>query len=274
MEQPLARRGGFQAVLQAVGTLSVALLLLASGFLACVLPPTAKTLALQTAQPDARTAFTVNDLANVADATRDYSFGSHDRVSLVHTIAVANHNAQERGKATGKAQIGAPNLDGVDIDNQQQVEAAFAHATERYVYSDDAISHLDDCYSVAMIAYTLVAVALIFAVASLAAMRSRVGAARALTRAGTSIVALFAVAGIWAAIDFDGLFTVFHELFFSQGNWTFASDSLLICALPTEFWVGMGAVWLTTSTIASILSILVGKSLTKPRSARQASTNR
>lgn len=268
------RKDGLQAVLQAVGTLCAALLLLASGFLVCVLPPTAKALALQTALPDARTAFIVNDLANVADATRNYSFGSHDRAALVHAIAVANHNAQERGKAIGKAQIGAPNLDGVNINDQQQVEAAFAHATERYVYSDDAISHLDDCYSVAVIAYALVAVALILAVASLAAMRSRIGVAQALTRAGIGIVALFAAAGIWAAIDFNGLFTVFHELLFSQGNWTFASDSLLICALPTEFWVGMGAIWLTTSTIASILSILVGKSLTKPHGARRASTNR
>ena len=261
MEQPLARKGGFQAVLQAVGTLCVALLLLASGFLACVLPPTAKTLALQTAQPDARTAFTVNDLANVADATRDYSFGSHDRVSLVHAIAVANHNAQERGKTTGKAQIGAPNLDGVDIDDQQQVEAAFAHATERYVYSDDAISHLDDCYSVAMIAYTLVAVALILAVASLAAMRSRVGAARALTRAGAGIVALFTVAGIWAAIDFDGLFAAFHSLFFQAGTWTFPYDSLLITLYPTAFWMGMGGIWLAVTCGLSILAVLIGFTL-------------
>ena len=75
------------------------------------------------------------------------------------------------------------------------------------------------------------------------------------------LLVAFIALGAWAVIDFNGLFATFHSVFFSQGNWTFPYDSLLICALPTAFWMGMGVVWLATSAVISILSILIGKRL-------------
>ena len=50
---------------------------------------------------------------------------------------------------------------------------------------------------------------------------------------------------------------------FSQGNWMFYVDSLLICSLPTEFWMGMGVCWLVTSIAASTTSVLAGWRLRK-----------
>jgi len=39
---------------------------------------------------------------------------------------------------------------------------------------------------------------------------------------------------------FNSVFTLFHLLFFPQGNWQFAADSLLIRTFPVEFFVKMG----------------------------------
>ena len=40
--------------------------------------------------------------------------------------------------------------------------------------------------------------------------------------------------------NFNSLFTLFHQLFFPQGNWQFAADSLLIQTFPIEFFVNRG----------------------------------
>ena len=80
---------------------------------------------------------------------------------------------------------------------------------------------------------------------------------------GIVVFVAFVALGAWAIVDFNGFFRMFHQLFFSQGNWEFPYDSLLICALPTEFWMGMGVVWLAVSFAVSILSIIIGRRLKK-----------
>lgn len=49
-------------------------------------------------------------------------------------------------------------------------------------------------------------------------------------------VACIAVA---AAVAFDPLFLLFHELFFPQGNFLFAPDSNLLTLYPDEYWYGV-----------------------------------
>ena len=50
-------------------------------------------------------------------------------------------------------------------------------------------------------------------------------------------------AGLAGTLDFDALFTAFHGLFFAEGTWTFASDSLLIQTFPEQFWATAAGVW-------------------------------
>ncbi|MEK6939643.1 MAG: DUF1461 domain-containing protein [Nanoarchaeota archaeon] len=45
--------------------------------------------------------------------------------------------------------------------------------------------------------------------------------------------------GVFALLFFDALFTLFHKIFFPQGNWIFAADSLLIHTFPLEFFVSI-----------------------------------
>ena len=70
----------------------------------------------------------------------------------------------------------------------------------------------------------------------------RRGDALRLVRAGAliaaGIVALIAVA---AAVAFDPLFLLFHEVFFPQGNFLFAPDSNLIRLYPEWYWQGITA---------------------------------
>ena len=66
---------------------------------------------------------------------------------------------------------------------------------------------------------------------------------------------------IFALIDFNAFFRMFHQLFFSQGNWELPYDSLLICVLPEAFWASMGVVWFVVALVLSVVSALVGRKL-------------
>ena len=87
--------------------------------------------------------------------------------------------------------------------------------------------------------------------------KRRVGAV--LMGAGGAVLVTFAVLGAWAAVNFNSFFAAFHGLLFSQGNWQFPFDSLLICSLPTPFWMGMGVICLVVSVVLSLISLLVGR---------------
>ena len=84
---------------------------------------------------------------------------------------------------------------------------------------------------------------------------------RVLIAGGAFVLAAFAALGIWALVDFYGLFGVFHSLFFQAGTWTFSIDSLLITLYPTAFWMGMAGIWLAVTCGLSILAVLVGFTL-------------
>ena len=59
---------------------------------------------------------------------------------------------------------------------------------------------------------------------------------RSFIRVCISIMILVLIVGILAAIDFTKYFTIFHEIFFSQGNWMFdPSESRMINMLPEGF---------------------------------------
>jgi integral membrane protein (TIGR01906 family) len=65
------------------------------------------------------------------------------------------------------------------------------------------------------------------------------------------------------SINFDFAFTLFHKLFFPQGNWTFSPDSLLIQLFPAQFFVDSAfKIFLNSLIIANIL-ILIGFLLCK-----------
>lgn len=230
--------------------LSLAIALAASGLVACAaFPATTETLARASANEGA-SPFSEEELVSSALLIRDYTVGSHDRRALARGIVELNERAETPYAAT-------------DPEN------AFA-LPQTHSLSPDAVAHLDDVNVVITNAtYALAAVACL-ALALIVALGTRCGARRVggvFAAAGSAVLAAFALLGIWALADFDGFFAAFHSLFFASGSWTFPSDSLLITSLPTAFWVGMGIIWLVTSTVLSILCICIGMLLRRTRRA-------
>lgn len=62
---------------------------------------------------------------------------------------------------------------------------------------------------------------------------------KALWYGGITTIGGVGVIIVWAILSFQSLFTAFHLLLFSQGNWQFGADSLLIQMFPLEFFISM-----------------------------------
>ena len=226
-----------------VATASLAVTLVAAGFAACAaFPQTTEALASAfSGNGNPSTPFSHDELVQAAVAARDYTVGSNDRDAVFSALHAINESA-----GTPYAQASPDEL---------------AAAPEEYTLPADALSHLDDVFRVVAGARVGLAVVALLAVAACAHMAIRVGK-RALggvaLAAGIAVLAAFALLAAWVVADFNGFFAAFHSLFFANGTWTFSYDSLLITMYPPEFWMGMGAVWLATTGLLSILAIVVG----------------
>lgn len=230
--------------LVAVGsTFLLAVTLIAAGFAAVAVPDWA-TVALSRAfsgcdQP--LTPFTHDELTSMAVAGKHYTFDSNNVDELNEAVAAANASAEADGRATVVGEV-----------------------SETRRLPADAISHLDDVYRVVSAAKPALAAIALLCVAGLAHVAVRINhraLGRVLIAGGALVLVAFAALGIWALVDFYGLFGVFHSLFFQAGTWTFSVDSLLITLYPTAFWMGMAAIWLAVTCGLSILAVLVGFTL-------------
>ena len=255
-------------IINVVTAIMLAASIVGVGFLACTVPALTHALATVFAD-DATSPLDRNQLVRVADETRSYSFADHDLLALYQVIyeVDAEYRDAVGYSAASSTSTGFPRIDQVsDKTSLQQLESAFRGASELYCYSQDTIKHLDDCHNVAKTAYPFIAAALILCVAGavftgVTGGRRHVG--RVLMASGVAVLLCFVALGAWAIVDFGGFFAAFHSLFFSQGSWQFPYDSLLICALPTPFWVGMGVAWFVVALVLSVASIVVGRKLAR-----------
>ncbi len=234
-----------------------AFLLIGFGFCVCTLPQT--TVALSKAYSGSNwidhPPFSEEDLTTAALATRDYTIWPHDEVQLYQCLKTINDHARNTYKKDDFPGLPA------DAQTLDQLKEAAALTDESYVLSPEAISHLDDVNAVANAAFLALGLALVLFVGLMVYGSRKAGQAfigRTLVFAGAGVVILFLLFGLWALADWNGIFAALHGVFFSQGNWMFSGRSLLITLYPTDFWVGMAMVWLISTMILSILSILVG----------------
>ena len=256
-----------RGVISVIATIALVAVFVGAGFLVCTTPPVTQMLA-NTFSDDVTSPFSRSQLVQVANATRDYSFGAHDQAALYRTIYEVDRDFERQIESSGGiVPADFPYLDAVNNPSDPtQVAAVFARASEMYCYWPETVSHLDDCFALAKVAYPALAVLALVGVACLVFAgvtggKRTVGSV--LRAAGIVVLVAFVGLGAWAAIDFSGFFTQFHTLFFSQGNWTFPYDSLLICALPTTFWAGMGVVWLFVTLLVSLICVAAGSKMCK-----------
>lgn len=135
-------------------------------------------------------------------------------------------------------------------------------SSERYTLPENALSHLSDCTPIFTTGRISVGVVGGFSLAGLVALlilagRKRVG--RTIIAGASLVGALLLLLGLWAIVDFNGLFTWMHTMLFAQGNWTFSSTSLLIQLFPEAFWAAMAALWVVASLICAAIAGIAGR---------------
>lgn len=92
---------------------------------------------------------------------------------------------------------------------------------------------------------------------------------------GTGVFAALVAAGaIWALIDFDGLFTTFHHLAFTNDLWLLdPRTDLLIRLMPEEFFIAYGvlgaAVWLVILTAVTVPLIVRQSKTGSPKERKE-----
>jgi len=75
---------------------------------------------------------------------------------------------------------------------------------------------------------------------------------------GISSVILTTLTLLSSLLLFNVVFTLFHQLFFPQGNWAFPADSLLIQTFPLEFFITISRNIFLLTLFLGILFILLG----------------
>ena len=249
-------------------SITLAISFFSAGFAVDTLPATTATLSRLFTNFNL-SVYLPEDTTELAVATRDYtveSYSSGEAAAtevLAHKVmdAAARSSANDSPKATLWRTITLPTTG-------TATEQMYALAKTHHAYSlgPDEISHLQDCNKIIRIAapvlIVIAALALILGII-LGASCGRRALGHALIAAPAVLLLAMVGLGVWAIVDFNAFFSAFHGVFFPQGNWTFPADSLLICMLPTAFWVGMVAIWAFITITLSILSVFIGRKLSR-----------
>lgn len=242
-----------------LGKISVAICAIMIGLCVCVVPASPTQLFSGWYADEDNSPLTREELVSFAATVHDYTFFDQNRTLLFADIVKINDHVIEDGRASE----GQPVITAGDEDS---VAAAFDAADEAYVLHTDMINHLDDVSKVMV--YILIFGAIALVIASAEIMNGlfrghRSDVARMLIRGGQIAIVVMVLALAWGFIAFDSLFTTMHQLLFAEGTWTFSDTSALICSMPTDFWVAMGALWVAVSVIVSAICIFIGTQLKK-----------
>ncbi|MDR3052459.1 MAG: DUF1461 domain-containing protein [Coriobacteriales bacterium] len=130
---------------------------------------------------------------------------------------------------------------------------------ERVAFTPEVIEHLLDVRVVFLAAQLLTALLTVALVVLFVVAVRRWGAVslKSVLRTGGIIPwALAVVLVVVGMLSFEALFTAMHQLLFAAGTWTFSYDSLLICALPFDFWVGCAVVWAVALIVLCAVSVI------------------
>ncbi|MDO8511074.1 MAG: DUF1461 domain-containing protein [Nanoarchaeota archaeon] len=124
-------------------------------------------------------------------------------------------------------------------------------------YTESEISHLEDVKKVMKYADYVFFVLLLTVTVIISYHRKNTDlVVRLLKYGGKITVVVIAIFGILSVFFFDPVFTLFHSLFFPQGNWTFAPDSVIIQTFPLDFFMSISRNIFLLTLFLGILFIL------------------
>jgi len=135
---------------------------------------------------------------------------------------------------------------------------------ERIGFTDQVLSHMQDVRNVfTTVRYIVIILSLLLIAISAWLIKSEhiklLG--QALRMAAILTFGLVLLLAIFGWLNFDALFTTMHQLFFAEGSWTFAYNSLLITTYPLPFWIAMAATWAAVLVSFCLIALLVGQLL-------------
>ncbi len=259
-------------IVAVIGGILLAVALFATGLAACCLPATTQLLS-EAASAFDTSPYTAEDLTDLAVATRDFTVDNHGtddagegledaRNALSQKIVDAARNSADDSEKSKRWRTVDKTMLNSDTADPSSVVDYLSGKSDEYALDDAAISHLEDCNSLINTAVVWLWVGVAGCIGCFAALlirKQRRLLSKQLIWAPIALGAVLLAMGFWAISDFNGFFSAFHGIFFPQGNWTFSAGSLLICMYPIAFWMGMGCLWLCTTALACIISIVVGR---------------
>jgi len=135
------------------------------------------------------------------------------------------------------------------------------------LFTADEYAHMADVRAVFRGAEVVAVLALFVGGYRISRARRR-GTALRLVRAGTLVAAgIVAVIGVAAALAFDPLFLLFHDVFFPQGNFLFdPATSNLLRLYPEWYWQGITAGVALSFIALALLAALISHSALRRRS--------
>lgn len=208
--------------------------------------------------------YSEDDMATIARAARAFAFdSSDDGVKLNETVWEVFSRYQP--------ELAQDIAEHAPVTTAESLKETFAYAQnsgivsnrtlQSYLFDANAEMHLADCtrlFDTARILFTITF--LISLVCSLILHKHR--CLRALSIAfiagAATILVIIGALLIWVLFDFDGLFSLFHSLFFDPNTWRFPIDSLLISLFPMPFWSTMAAIWVVGTIVASGIILGIG----------------
>ena len=128
-------------------------------------------------------------------------------------------------------------------------------------FTEDERAHLDDVKQVVQKAdylFYLSLIILLFLV--LFNYKNKAEFNRLLKIASITTLIFLGIILIFTLLSFNFSFAIFHSIFFPQGNWQFAADSLLIKTFPLEFFVSLSwKIFVTALLLAGLVLFIVRK---------------
>jgi integral membrane protein (TIGR01906 family) len=189
----------------------------------------------------------------------------------VHAVLASADSAVWLGVTPGQAEA---------LSDRTIVEMVFGPATFEFLmpsgaprrfYDDAEASHLRDARVVLYGLAVAVLVAIVMLAVGVARRRHDPRFWRSIARGAGTLAVAFAVIGAIFLFAFDAAFTLFHEIFFPGGNWSFdPATERLVQLYPVAFWqltttvlgalvIGIGAaVWYLARRYAAALERATG----------------
>lgn len=261
-------------IISILGAISLAVTLVAAGFLACTLPITTRVFSEQFSNFN-QSPYTHDQLVSLACASRDFTVDPYtEGQTKAHAqlarkvVAAAYTSADDKEKAAQwvgviEALDATKPTDDATFDDIARMQE-LAKFGVQYALDDDSISHLADVNAVIQTAMPILggcALVCLACIAILLVTKQKQELGRMLRCAAVGLLIVFALIGVWAIFDFKSFFSLLHAVFFPQGNWTFPYESLLITMYPQAFWMAMGLLWLVVVILGSIMCIAIGSQL-------------